>query len=424
VPPAASRPAGLGPDETPPWSLARRVAFRFGFLYLLLYGIPSLLVDLPLLSLVGEAHQAVWAPLVEWLGGALLGIEVPARLPNGSGDQLFHYLEILCLAVVSGLGAIAWSLADRRRAHHRDLAELLRVYLRYLLAFIMITYGMLKVLKSQFPDPSPIRLLTPVGQMSPMGLLWTLMGHSTAYNLFTGLAEVMGGALLLSRRTTTLGALVLTGVLANVVALNYCFDVPVKLFSSHLLLMAVILLAPDARRLVDLLVRNRAAAPMALGAPPWPARWRRALPIVKGVVIAAMLAHVGWTSLDAYRTIGDGRERAPLEGVYRVIAAPAGPDAWQQVAIGAHSFAAITADGRVHRFGFRLLTEPGAFKIVSLEGARRTGWLTATERGGELHIAGEMAGQPISLRLRPIPDAEFLLLGRGYHWVNEGPFNR
>ena len=397
---------------------------RFGFLYFLLYGIPSLLVDVPVLSRVADAHQAVWAPLVEWLGGALFDLEVPARLPNGSGDQLFHYLEILCLVLVSGLGAIAWSLADRRRAHHRELAGLLRVYLRYLLAFTMLTYGMLKVLKSQFPDPSPVRLLTPVGHMSPMGLLWTFMGHSVVYNVFTGLAEVLGGALLLSRRTTTLGALLLTGVLANVVALNYCFDVPVKLFSTHLLLMAVILLAPDARRMLDVLVRNRAAEPVALGAPPWPDRWRRALPIVKGLVIAAMIAHVGWTSLEAYRTIGDAREPAPLEGAYRVIAAPAEPDAWQQVAISPRYFGAITADGRVLRFSRRQPPEERVLDLVSLEDRTRTGRLAAAERGGALQLDGVLAGQPVSVRLRPITEDEFLLFRRGFHWVNEGPFNR
>ena len=423
MPPAASRPAGLAPDRTPPWSLATRVAFRFGFLYFLLYGIPSLIIDLPVLSWLGHGYQAIWAPMVEWLGGAVLGIEVPSPLPNGSGDQLFYYVELLCMVVVSALGAIAWSIADRRSPHHRELVELLRIYLRYLLAFIMLSYGMVKVLKSQFPDPSPIRLVTPVGQMSPMGLLWTFMGYSAAYNVFTGLAEVTGGALLLSRRTTSLGALVLTAVLANVVVLNYCYDVPVKLFSTHLLLMAVILLAPDARRLADVLVRNRGAAPVELGAPPLPARWRRALPIAKGLVIAAMLAQVGWSSLEAYRTFGDGSELSPLEGAYRVVAAPAHPDGWQQIGISRRYVSAITADGRVLRFSRRSPVEEDALALVALDDPTRTGRLTVTARGSELHLEGAVAGQPLSLHLRPIPAGEFLLR-RGFHWVNEGPFNR
>jgi hypothetical protein len=49
-------------------------------------------------------------------------------------------------------------------------------------------------------------------------------------------------------------------VLANIVALTFCYDVPVKLYSSHLLLMAVFLVAPDLRRLLNL-VWNRPTAP-------------------------------------------------------------------------------------------------------------------------------------------------------------------
>ena len=39
-------------------------------------------------------------------------------------------------------------------------------------------------------------------------------------------------------------------VMTNVVILNFCYDVPVKLYSSELLLMAVLLFAPHARRVI------------------------------------------------------------------------------------------------------------------------------------------------------------------------------
>ena len=74
---------------------------------------------------------------------------------------------------------------------------------------------------------------------------------------------MLGGLLLVARRTTLLGALVSIGVLTNVVMLNFCYDVPVKLFSAHLLAMAVFLVLPDLRRLADLLVFNRGVEPAA-----------------------------------------------------------------------------------------------------------------------------------------------------------------
>ena len=43
------------------------------------------------------------------------------------------------------------------------------------------------------------------------------------------------------------------------VALNFCYDVPVKLYSSNLLAMAVFLAAGDVKRLVNVLVLNSTA---------------------------------------------------------------------------------------------------------------------------------------------------------------------
>ena len=65
---------------------------------------------------------------------------------------------------------------------------------------------------------------------------------------------MIGGLLLTVRRTTLLGALVSFAALSDIVALNFFYDIHVKLFSSHLLAMAVFLIIPDVRRLIDMLV--------------------------------------------------------------------------------------------------------------------------------------------------------------------------
>ena len=68
-----------------------------------------------------------------------------------------------------------------------------------------------------------------------MGLLLNFMGYSTAFNMFTGLAEAIAGFLLLFRKTVTFGSLMSMTVLSNIVAMNFCFDVPVKIYSANLL---------------------------------------------------------------------------------------------------------------------------------------------------------------------------------------------
>ena len=65
-----------------------------------------------------------------------------------------------------------------------------------------------------------------------MGALWWFMGASIPYIIFAGAAEVLGGLLLVLRRTAALGALVAFAVMVNVMMLNYCYDAPVKLYST------------------------------------------------------------------------------------------------------------------------------------------------------------------------------------------------
>ena len=118
-----------------------------------------------------------------------------------------------------------------------------------------------------------------------MRLLWLSMGAAPAYAVFTGLCEVTGALLLLSRRTSLLGALILVGSLTNVLALNLAYGIGVQLNVTVYLLMALILVAPDARRLMDTLFQ----APVPTAPTPAPAgAWRgmtRATAAVKWLVV-------------------------------------------------------------------------------------------------------------------------------------------
>jgi hypothetical protein len=111
----------------------------------------------------------------------------------------------------------------------------------------MFLYGLAKVIPLQMPFPYLTRLLEPYGNFSPMAVLWSSIGASTSYEIFAGCAETLGGILLLTPRTTTLGAMVCLADMIQVFMLNMTYDVPVKLFSFHLILFSLLLLAPDAR---------------------------------------------------------------------------------------------------------------------------------------------------------------------------------
>ena len=243
------------------WGPVQRALFRFLFSYLLLYNFPFLLDVIPVYGeLLRESYMEVWKVVVSWVGGHVFGIEILNR-SSGGGDRTYTYVLIFCYLILALAAMAVWMLLDSRRANDARLHEWLRVYVRFALAAQMIVYGAFKVIPEQFGTPFPSTLLQPIGDSSPMGLLWTFMGASIPYVIFTGAAEMLGGLLLAARRTTLLGALVCIGVLSNVVMLNLSYDVPVKVHSFHLLLMAVFLVAPDLRRLAGLFVWNRGVPP-------------------------------------------------------------------------------------------------------------------------------------------------------------------
>lgn len=440
----------LAPSPSPPppseaaaggeaWGPARRVAFRFAFAYVLLYfsfGPLQLLGDVPPFGALFEAYDALLGALTAWAGRHVL--QLPAGLDgpgNGSGDTTSAYVALLCKLVLAVVATAVWSLLARRRLNYARLHEALRTYVRYTLAYVMFIYGMGKVIQTQFPTPVLDQLARTYGESSPMGLLWTFMGYSTAYNAFAGAGEVLGAALLFFRRTTTLGALVITAVMANVVMLNFCYDVPVKQFSSHLLLMALLLLAADARRLVDALVLGRATDAVA-GRPVLGAPWlRRARLLLKPAYVAAVVGVTTSQEL-AWREEARG-PKAELHGTYQVesfegSAGGASPATapWVTLTIARASFVMRRADGTGRTLRFKLDSERrrlGPLPAPGGHGAPDEGPLDlAYERPDpeHLHLEGTFENERVVVRLKKVPAPPSLLMSRGFHWVNEFPYNR
>ncbi len=276
------------------WPFAKRFLFRFALIYFLIYSHPFPLGVIPNPSNVvaafsGEAPgEFVTDPIfrgIGWYTGAVqdaerwavdgtasivFGFDETLDRPFGSGDPTYAYVQLALYMTLALLIAGLWSYLARRRDNHARLAPWLHLAVRYNLAFTMLGYGFAKVFPSQFSWPRLSRLVSDYGDSSPMNVLWSFMGSSPAYTVFAGAGEVLAGVLLCFRRTSTLGALVAVAVMTNVVAMNFCYDVPVKLYSSHLLLYALLLTLPDARRLLNTLLFNRAAEPRDLSAPRFP----------------------------------------------------------------------------------------------------------------------------------------------------------
>lgn len=382
-------------------------------------------------------YANLWARVVPAVGHRLLGIEgeIAPRM-TGSGDTMFAWVQTFSEVLLSLAVAALWARLDRSGSRDRRTAEVLRVVVRYSLAWAMIGYGIVKLWKTQFPFPSGERLLQPYGESSPMGLLWTFMGYSTPYNIFTGGLETLGALLLFFRRTTMLGALILAGVLANVVMLNFCYDVPVKLYSMQLLGLALLLLARDARRLLAFLVLNRATPPASLAAPlPWP-KLERARPWLKAALIAGILWQTVSEEAEYVAQYGPNAPAPRYFGVWEVESfvadgvshAPLVTDTerWRAASVTRNGrFIVVGMGGGWQRFNLTQSEDGATFTIKSMDRPGEEWSLSVSAKSeSELDLQGRVGERDLVVGLRRRELAEFPLVSRGFHWVSEFPYNR
>jgi len=147
--------------------------------------------------------------IVPWAAKYLLHLPKDITVfSNGSGDTTYDWVLVLCELVLALAAAAVWSALDGKRPDYRRLHAWLRLLVRLELASEMLLYGFDKVFTRQFGDLTIGRLVVPFGSLTPFGLLWAFMAASKGYTIFSGLAEVLGGVLILIPRLTSLGALI------------------------------------------------------------------------------------------------------------------------------------------------------------------------------------------------------------------------
>ncbi|GHG00083.1 hypothetical protein GCM10017783_10230 [Deinococcus piscis] len=205
------------------------------------------------------------------------------------------FFGLLFLAALAG--GTLWTALQKRLPAWQVPA--LSGFLRFFLAAWLLSYGLIKFNFGQFGLLHAEQLDTTYGESSPMGLLWRFMAASPGYQWLAGLAEVLP-ALLLHRRTVTLGALLSSVTLTNIVALNLLYDVPVKLFSGHLLLAALILAAAEWPRLWAF-ARGEAVPARQARRQPAVFRWGSWLLTALVLVTAGLHAKQGLGELAEYR---------------------------------------------------------------------------------------------------------------------------
>ena len=435
---AATPPPRQEVEPQPRWSLATRIAFRFCFLYFSLYVVATqMLGGLLPFNWIGNLSPAPFVQrIATWTGLHVFRLAVPPPIQiTGSGDRTIDYLETFVLLVIAAGATAVWSIFDRRRPNYRALHKWFRVFLRFAVGATMLGYGMVKAVPLQMPAPGLTRLLEPFGNFSPMGVLWASIGASKSYEMFAGIMELIGGTLLFIPQLALLGAMVTFADSVQIFTLNMTYDVPVKLFSFHLILMSLVLIAPDVPRIANLLIFNRTAEPSRQP----PLFHRRYLALV---ALALQLGYGSFLLLDGYTSAhqswyqrGGGAPRPALYGIWNVetmtidgqTRSPLVTDygRWRRVLI--QTGAAITfqrMDDTVLTYGAKTDTTAKTIAMTSAPDKPVGTFTFQRPEPTRLILDGTLDGRAIHMETRFVDPKKFPLLTRGFNWIQERPFNR
>ena len=423
------------------WSSGTRVAFRFCFVYFGLYCLATQiitgLVPLPNVDIPDPATFWPVRPVILWVAAHVLRIKAPlVYSETGSGDKTFDWVLAFCLLIVALCATAAWSAVDRKRENYVRLHKWFRLFIRFALAGQLIGYGMSKAVPLQMPSTYLFRLVQPFGSFSPMGVLWSSIGASRGYEIFAGCAEMLGGVLLIFPRTTMLGALVSLADMTQVFMLNMTYDVPVKLLSFHLILLSLFLLAPEFPRLANFFLLNRAAGPSMQPELLKTLRANRIALVMQVVFGAVLIAASAYQAYSDWYSHGGGSPKSALYGIWSVdqmtidgqIRSPLvnDYDRWRRVIFDLpQQIWFQRMDDSFARYGAAIDVGKKSIAMTKRDDKNWKGNFGFDRSGPEqLALDGEMDGHKVRMELKRVDESKMLLRSRGFHWIQENPFNR
>ena len=303
------------------WSFTQKFLFRFFFIYLMISIAPwTWLENIPYVAEVTVPWYWLQDQIVQFANRSIFKVYKELVPLNGSGDTSWAWTHLWFFTLFSLVVAAIWSAADRKKSAYPRWNYVLITIVRYQVAMTCFGYGIIKIFALQMIFPSLSQLATPLGEYLPMRFSWMFIGYSTPYQVFSGVAEVFAGLLLFNRKTVTLGAMVSLAVFTNVLAMNYSYDIPVKLFSTHLVAMSLFLVLQEYKRILSFFVFNQTAPISSLYEITITQKWQRITRyVLKGLFVILIIIVPTYFNYQRYVDMQNTSDQKPIRsGIYDV----------------------------------------------------------------------------------------------------------
>lgn len=241
-----------------------------------------------------------------------------------------------------------------------------------------------------------------------------------------GFAEIIGGSLLFFRRTVSLGAIITLAVTINIMAVNYFFDVPVKISSTILVLMSLFLILKDAKRYLNFFLLNKATEPVNFGS--FDGKPHHI--VVTGIKYALII----YLIFPIYKSYASYGNQVHIFGNYQVESYSADSATskndslkWKKISIKYDSIKVLLANNQSLKYLCNvdnLNKSIIVFSIGSNKVEYEFNYQYTMPNVLILNSKLQLGQELIEIKLRKNNMGLSPLMNRGFHWINEYPYNR
>lgn len=414
------------------WALISKFFQLFILTYFFFYMFPFPLTDIPIIGDILGYYNSAIDFITIWLGENILQLNKVEKIEvTGSGDTTFDYIKLFTMMVISLLVTFIVFAFTATKSNYKKLTEVVFTYARYYLGLYILAYGLAKFFDGQFVFPDVERFEQKFGDASPMVLLWTFMGFSKVYTVFTGICEVVGGLLLFFRRTTVLGALISFMVMINVAMLNYTYDVPVKIFSTHLVFISSFIFYPNLKNLFNFFILNKPST-LIVQQLILPKKWMR-----NGRVLLKLLITIGIPALMIIDGVdfADGANNDKLNGAYftqqfiinndTLLPQKTDTVRWQKMFITDDYSKIVLENDKPVYYETNIDTSTQKISLISYNDTTEKYDLNYMQISDSVfEFTGQYKSDSISVLFKRKLIDDYPLVKRGFHWINEYPYYR
>ena len=120
----------------------------------------------------------------------------------------------------------------------KDKKEIIENAISWIVVFAMFVYGSAKII--QFNGAFAIDKSVP--ELTGMELMWAFYGYSKSFAVTLGIFEIIGGILILIKRTRIIGCLFTSTLLVNVILQDIFYEVNLGALKAAILYQVLILI--------------------------------------------------------------------------------------------------------------------------------------------------------------------------------------